>query len=162
MTSAPNRYLTVAICFACLASVLPAEDKTPVKVKRDLVFAEVAGQKLKLDLHIPSTEEKPPVVVWIHGGGWRGGSRSVQRLSGITEHGFAIAAISYRFTDKAIFPAQIHDCKAAVRWLRKRGPLWIRCRLDRRRRQFSRRPSGVAARHVGWNRRTGKRGRRQP
>ena len=118
MTSAPNRYLTVAICFACLATVLRAEDKTPVKVKRDLVFAEVAGQKLKLDLHIPSTEEKPPVVVWIHGGGWRGGSRGVQRLSGITEHGFAIACISYRFTDKAVFPAQIHDCKAAVRWLR--------------------------------------------
>lgn len=117
MTSTPIRYLIVAICLVCVTG-LRAEEKTPVKITRDLVYAEVAGEKLKLDLYIPSTGEKPPLVVWIHGGGWRAGSRKNPKIRDITKHNYALASISYRFTDKAIFPAQIHDCKAAIRWLR--------------------------------------------
>ena len=45
-------------------------------------------------------------MVWIHGGGWRNGSRKRLHLRELAKHGFAMASISYRFTDKAIFPAQ--------------------------------------------------------
>lgn len=83
----------------------------------DLEFASVDGLSLKLDLHLPPRED-PPLVVWIHGGGWRNGSRKNCPVSWLTEHGYAVASISYRLTDQAVFPAQIHDCKAAVRWLR--------------------------------------------
>jgi acetyl esterase/lipase len=105
--------------FAAFALVtLPARgDETP-SVHRNLVFAEVDGRCLKMDLYLPSAQDKAPLVVWIHGGGWRAGSKNKPPLLKITEQGFALASISYRFTDKAIFPAQIHDCKAAVRWLR--------------------------------------------
>ena len=93
-------------------------DEVTVKKHKDLVFASVDDQELKLDLHIPETPKSPPLVVWIHGGGWRAGSKAKCPLVKLTQDGFAVASISYRFTDTAIFPAQIHDCKAAVRWLR--------------------------------------------
>ena len=89
-----------------------------VAVTRDVVFAEVDETKLKLDLYVPKVDSKPPLVVWVHGGGWRGGSKSSVPLKGLNEHGYAIASISYRFSKQAIFPAQIHDCKAAIRFLR--------------------------------------------
>lgn len=84
----------------------------------DLKYAEVDGDALLLDLYLPENVEKPPLVVWIHGGGWRAGSRKAVLLKEVVTHGYAMASISYRFTDKAIFPAQIHDCKGAIRWLR--------------------------------------------
>lgn len=87
----------------------------------DLVFAELEGGSLALDLTVPATASPPPLVVWIHGGGWRQGSRQRNRLGWLPAHGFAVASISYRLTDRAIFPAQIHDCKGAVRWLRSQA-----------------------------------------
>ena len=88
------------------------------KTVKDLEFANVNGQSLKLDLYLPQSVENPPLVVWIHGGGWRAGSKEKCGIKWMAEHGYAVASISYRLTDKAIFPAQIHDCKAAIRWLR--------------------------------------------
>ncbi|MCA9174922.1 MAG: alpha/beta hydrolase [Planctomycetales bacterium] len=84
---------------------------------KDLEFAAVDGQSLKLDLYLPAAEN-PPLVVWIHGGGWRAGSKARCQVSWLADHGYAVASISYRLSSQAIFPAQIHDCKAAVRWLR--------------------------------------------
>lgn len=126
------RSLSVAaILCACFVSV-QADESRPIKVERDLQFAEVSGQKLKLDLYIPTTKSdhhKPPLVVWIHGGGWRAGSKNKPAIREITKHGFALASISYRFSDTAIFPAQIHDCKGAVRWLRANADRFG-CRAD--------------------------------
>ncbi len=109
--------LSTFIVFALV--IIPARGQAPsVQVHRDLVFAEVEGRSLKLDLYLPTIKDRAPLVVWIHGGGWRGGSKNNSSILEITTEGYALASISYRFTDKAIFPAQIHDCKAAVRWLR--------------------------------------------
>ena len=81
------------------------------------------NQRQTLDLFLPRAQsDKPrPLLVYIHGGGWRGGSkegafRRLQPLLGGSE--FAGAAINYRLTDEASWPAQIHDCKAAIRWLK--------------------------------------------
>lgn len=87
-------------------------------VRKDIEFANVEGHSLKLDLYRPAETKDAPLVVWIHGGGWKAGSKSNCPVSWLTEDGYAVASISYRLTDKAIFPAQIHDCKAAIRWLR--------------------------------------------
>lgn len=83
----------------------------------DLVFAEIDGHELLLDVTVPDNVDRPPLVIWIHGGGWRGGSHKANRMPWIVEYGYAMASISYRLTDRAVFPAQIHDCKGAVRWL---------------------------------------------
>ena len=85
---------------------------------KDLEFAVVDGHSLKLDLYLPEGIENPPLILWIHGGGWHAGNKNNCGLKWITEHGFAVASTSYRLTQKAIFPAQIYDCKAALRWLR--------------------------------------------
>lgn len=113
------RYPVAILILGILSSPLQA-DETSIRIERDLVFAEVDGQQLKLDLYLPSADakENAPLVVWIHGGGWRGGSKNKPAIQAIAKHDFALASISYRFTNKAIFPAQIHDCKGAVRWLR--------------------------------------------
>ncbi len=86
----------------------------------DLVYAQVNGRELKLDLYLPTQAKAPlPVVVWIHGGGWRAGTKANPRLIvWIVPRGYAVASIEYRLTGEASFPAQIHDCKGAVRWLR--------------------------------------------
>jgi len=88
----------------------------------NLQFAEVAGRKLLLDLVVPASAEKPPLVVIIHGGGWRSGRRNEESgdavANALVAHGFATARIDYRKSDEAVFPAQLFDCKGAVRWLK--------------------------------------------
>lgn len=91
----------------------------------DQVFATVptfAGQtQLMLDVHGALTGTGPrPVLVWIHGGGWQSGSHN-QVLSyalNLRSQGITVVSVGYRLTDQAVFPAQIHDCKGAIRWLR--------------------------------------------
>ncbi|MBI5354213.1 MAG: alpha/beta hydrolase [Chloroflexi bacterium] len=91
----------------------------------DLEFARIGDRSLLLDLHIPENGVPPyPVIVWLFGGGWFRGDRRgrpVVRLvdDNLHRHGYAIAAIDYRLSGEAKFPAQIEDCKAAIRFLRK-------------------------------------------
>ena len=105
------------ICVCMWGSILTSAMGAPAT--RDIVFAETASHKLKLNLYLPKDKVRPPLVIFIHGGGWKSGSYKNCGTSWLTDYGFAVASISYRLTDKAVFPAQIHDCKAAVRWLRK-------------------------------------------
>lgn len=85
----------------------------------DIVYAEVDNQELKLDLYLPDPEasDPPPLLVWIHGGAWRSGSKQNPPLLYLLKENFAIASIDYRLSTHAEFPALIHDCKAAIRWL---------------------------------------------
>ncbi len=63
--------------------------------------------------------EKPlPLIVWIHGGAWRAGSKEANPAARFVDDGYGSASISYRLSQVATFPAQLHDCKAAIRWLR--------------------------------------------
>ena len=92
-----------------------------VKVHRDLEYANVDGQSLKLDLYVPEkTDGKPPLLVWIHGGGWTKGSKSQfnPMFVRLTAEGYAAASIDYRLDGLTSHPKQIHDCKGAIRWLR--------------------------------------------
>ncbi len=77
-----------------------------------------------LDVYIPAGVRRPmPVVVWIHGGGWQAGDKSsaANRAAQLHPEGFAVVGINYRYSSNAIFPAQIHDAKAAIRWIHARG-----------------------------------------
>jgi acetyl esterase/lipase len=58
------------------------------------------------------------LIIWIHGGGWEKGDKENPPAVFLTTRGYAVASINYRLSNEAHFPAQIHDCKAAIRWLR--------------------------------------------
>ena len=95
---------------------LPAD----VHLEADLRYG-AEHERQALDLYwLPETEAPAPLVVCIHGGGWRQGSKADCRRSAVPllERGYAVAAVNYRLSQHATFPAQIADVKAAVRWLR--------------------------------------------
>jgi acetyl esterase/lipase len=93
-----------------------------VEIRRDLPYASVDGRSLLLDLYLPEdTNDEYPVVLYLHGGAFMVGSRAnnaQERLIPVARAGIAIASAEYRFSDVATYPAQVHDVKAAVRWLR--------------------------------------------
>lgn len=88
----------------------------------DLTYAKVGDTELKLDFYPGSGQKAAPLIVWIHGGGWSGGSRKqavpARRFQSLYPE-YAVASIGYRLTREAIFPAQIEDCRKAVAWLRQ-------------------------------------------
>ncbi len=98
----------------------PPED---IAVARDIEFASTDQGPLLLDLYTP--RERPeaamPLVVWVHGGGWFVGNRNQIQLSRahhLARRGYAVASVSYRLSPVVPYPAQIHDVKASVRYLR--------------------------------------------
>ncbi len=84
----------------------------------NIAYVPNGTERQTLDLYLPSTGTNLPLIVWIHGGGWLEGSKEKPPGLGFLKHGFAMASINYRFSQDAIFPAQLIDCKAAIRWLR--------------------------------------------
>ena len=96
--------------------------KNGVRIERDIPYVPDGDASQRLDLYLPekSGGDRPlPLLVWVHGGGWLGGSKSENPGAALTARGeYASASVEYRFSDKALFPAQIQDCQAAVRFLR--------------------------------------------
>ncbi|WP_339734593.1 alpha/beta hydrolase [uncultured Gimesia sp.] len=84
----------------------------------DIEYATTDQQRLLLDLYLPQGVKNPPLLVWIHGGAWRAGSKDNMPLIELVQNGFAVASVEYRLSPVAKFPAQIHDIKAAIRFLR--------------------------------------------
>ncbi|MCE5326649.1 MAG: alpha/beta hydrolase [Planctomycetaceae bacterium] len=97
----------------------PASAPARGGVRRDVEYARVGNKRLLLDLYLPARTDKPvPVIVWIHGGGWQQGSKTRTPAAAVPAMGYAGVSINYRLSQEAVFPAQIHDCKAAIRWVR--------------------------------------------
>ena len=82
----------------------------------DLIYAVVGDRTLRVDLYMPESAN-PPLIVWVHGGAWHSGTKENPPL-GLLEHGYALASIDYRLSVEAPFPAQMHDIKACIRFLR--------------------------------------------
>lgn len=87
-------------------------------VWRDLAYVTDGHERHKLDLYLPANVKNPPLVVWIHGGGWQNGSKDRTPALSLLPRGYAVASINYRLSSHGVFPAQIEDCKSAIRWLR--------------------------------------------
>jgi acetyl esterase/lipase len=100
----------------------PAPVPTSVTVERNLVYAQASGRDLQLDIYRPEQSQGAlPVVMWVYGGAFRMGSKDDGQTglaTWLAQHGYAVVAFNYRLSPVAQFPAQIQDCKAAVRWVR--------------------------------------------
>lgn len=127
------RYM-IALCCCTVSSYACAVEP---KVLRDVEYAKVDGHKLLLDLYLPASRNVDdreivesgvgvPCVVFVHGGGWKGGDKKAakQNAAWLVDHGFAVASINYRLTDTAQWPAQIDDCYEAVRWVRRKAKIY--------------------------------------
>lgn len=103
------------------ASAQETAAASKVVSEHDLVYSKVGDTELKLDLARPAEGEGPfPGVIVIHGGAWRAGDKASNRplLAAFAQRGYVAISPQYRFCPKEPFPAQVHDVKAAVRWLR--------------------------------------------
>ncbi len=108
-----------ALLLALLAPLRPAPGATPARDLPDITYAQVQGHALALDLHLPAGVEHPPLVVYLHGGAWRAGSKA-EYPKFLVERGYAVASVEFRASTEARFPADVHDIKAALRFLRAR------------------------------------------
>jgi acetyl esterase/lipase len=99
----------------------PPAQPTEVQLNsfKDINYANASGKKMLLDIHVPKDAEALlPTIIWLYPGGWKMGSKDQCMGKIFAQHGYAVACVNYRYSSDAIFPAQIHDVKAAVRWLR--------------------------------------------
>lgn len=91
----------------------------------NVAYVEGGHERQKLDVYVPPREKgdkaKPKLIVWIHGGGWRAGDKANPPSLYLLNKGYAVASVNYRFSEQAIFPAQIEDCKTAIRFLREKA-----------------------------------------
>ncbi len=89
------------------------------RTERDLVYGSASGRELKLNLYLPPDDGVKPLIIWIHGGAWMMGSKDgPSPAQQFVTSGYAVVHVGYRLSQVAKWPAQMHDCKAAVRWLR--------------------------------------------
>ncbi|SPJ33778.1 alpha/beta hydrolase [Kushneria phyllosphaerae] len=92
-----------------------------MKTVLDVTYATPGGQALKADLYLPTaTGTPPPVIMFLHGGGWKFGDRRLapDLARYFAYEGFAMISIDYRLSGQAPFPAAVEDVKTAIRWVR--------------------------------------------
>jgi acetyl esterase/lipase len=115
-----SRPLILCAALALINAPAPAAD-VKVTTTNDLVYTKAGPAELKLDMARPAEGAGPfPAVLVIHGGAWRAGNKADNRpaLAEFAKRGYVAISPQYRFCPKDTFPAQVHDVKAAVRWLR--------------------------------------------
>src|SRR5688572_11393186 len=119
----PTSLALLIVASQALAQNAAPQRQAPPKgfvAEYDVKYVPDGDAAQTLDVYFPeSPAEKPlPLLVWIHGGGWSGGSKTQMPYLSQLARGYVLASIEYRFSQKAKFPAQIQDCQAAIRFLR--------------------------------------------
>jgi acetyl esterase/lipase len=118
------KYITLILLAANLllqpsivnGQILTSED---VDLHSDIVFTTVNGHELLLDIAVPKYLKTPaPAIVDIPGGAWRKVDKKAEDAVFYAKHGFIGISITHRTSDIAVFPAAVHDCKTAIRWVR--------------------------------------------
>lgn len=112
---------TVALAILLALSLAASTYGGDVIFEKDIEYAQAGGESLKLNLARPSESTGAlPAVLCIHGGGFRAGTREGYDAicKKLASRGYVAATIEYRLAPKHPFPAAMHDCRAAVRWLR--------------------------------------------
>lgn len=111
----------LAACFIWPTGSLRAQTPPGVKAIKDVNYAASKSKAQTLDLYLPAAKAPMPVIVFIHGGAWVSGTKDRCPAIGLTARGYAVVSVEYRLVQEAPFPAQIEDCKAAIRFLRAKA-----------------------------------------
>ncbi|HTB86228.1 MAG TPA: alpha/beta hydrolase [Candidatus Sulfotelmatobacter sp.] len=123
-----NTFLVLLLAATTSARAFNLFGDTPssvaAHVKRNVVFSEAGGVKLTMDIYLPRVTNSPalPVVVYVHGGGWRMGDKSMLAMMAgpmeLLRRGYVVVAFDYRLAPDFKFPAMLEDSKCAIRYLR--------------------------------------------
>lgn len=126
------RTMTIILVVILVAGCFTNKETQPLSTGDyyyDVIYKTTSSGDLKLDIFMPTVVlyDKAPTVIYIHGGGWIGGSKKkaqedfkLSLVEALREEGYTVVSIDYRLCDgSTIFPAPITDCKDAVRWIRK-------------------------------------------
>lgn len=99
-------------------AVWPGAAASAPTVRADIEYAKNrAGEPLRLDLYTPESNGAP-LLVFVHGGAWENGNKTAMPLTALVDRGYAIASLDFSPASKAPFPGQVHEIKAAIRFLR--------------------------------------------
>jgi acetyl esterase/lipase len=118
--------LAIAICNCVTMFLTSAFGQTPsslplpegTRAVRNVDYGGHRDAHQNLDLYIPQGSRAFPLIAWIHGGGWAYQDKEPCNALAFLNHGYVVASINYRLSNQAPWPAQLHDCKAAIRFLR--------------------------------------------
>lgn len=109
-----KKLLLLILLVSCLEQLYAQNDSETIK---NIVYAQDGDRKLQLDIYKPKTVKEPKLIVWIHGGAWHSGSKENPPL-GLLPFGYALASVDFHASTEKPFPANVHDIKAAIRFLR--------------------------------------------
>ncbi len=98
--------------------VLSSQGASAEPQHKDVEYGSVNGHRLLLDVYLPQRPSRQPLLIWVHGGAWRAGSKDKPPVTYLLQHGFVICSVDYRLSPVARFPANVHDIKAAIRFMR--------------------------------------------
>ena len=112
-----SKFSHIAICLLCIVGFLSQTKAQIDSTNKNIIYAQVNNRNLLLDIYMPPAKANPNLVVWVHGGAWHSGTKANPPLA-LLSSGYAIASVDFRLSTEAPFPAQIHDIKAAIRFLR--------------------------------------------
>jgi acetyl esterase/lipase len=110
----------IAVASIFMSSAAALAEESGFEVLRGHTYLKRDTGPLEADVYIPRGAGPFPGMLVVHGGAWRIGARTQLAAAAVkfAEHGYTAVAISYRLAPQSMFPAQIHDCQAAVRWMR--------------------------------------------
>ncbi|MGE5496691.1 MAG: alpha/beta hydrolase fold domain-containing protein [Syntrophothermus sp.] len=104
-----------------------------VKAEENITYLKLGERELKADIYRPKkTKKLLPAVIFIHGGGWRSGDRTQEKPFAqlLASKGYVTILADYRLSIEALYPAGVHDIKAAIRWARENAKKY---RIDKNR-----------------------------
>ncbi|MBX7072596.1 MAG: alpha/beta hydrolase [Pirellulales bacterium] len=110
-----------SVAFQPLVAALADEPPADVELRKNVVYGKAGDEELTLHLARPKKIDSTlPVIVYIHGGGWRAGNKDghLDEIQAAAQRGYISASVGYRFAPAHIFPAQVEDVKCAIRYLR--------------------------------------------
>ena len=121
MGFAKNTWVLVVLLAPAFVFPWDSASAEDIETRLGEVYADRESGPLRADIYLPKGEGPYPGVLVVHGGAWAMGTRV--QLAGfsrmLAREGLAAVAISYRLAPTHKFPAQIEDCKTAIRWMRK-------------------------------------------
>ncbi|MHB8897971.1 MAG: alpha/beta hydrolase fold domain-containing protein, partial [Thermoguttaceae bacterium] len=121
-----RRVVLAAWLVVCIVSVTAAREAPSFSTQKDIAYDD-EGPAQKVDVYLVASDKPLPAMVFIHGGGWRGGSKNgvpSWLMDGVKKGQFSVVSVEYRFSQVAPHPAQVNDCVRAIQFVRHNAAKW--------------------------------------